>query len=85
MKVEYYALENIVDYMDANGLSSNLVHFSLDQSVVDEINEKHKLKLNIKDIEKAIDVCRAQEWLKSNALGVGKYKELKISTTGVAL
>lgn len=85
MESEFYVLENIVDYMEANGVNSALVEFSLDQNVVEEINRKHKVKLSIKDIEKSIDICLANEWLKHAYLGSGKYKGLRITTTGLGI
>lgn len=85
MKVEFYILENIVDCMEENGVISAHVTLSVNPTLVEEINKKHKTNLSLSELEKAADICLAREWLKYAYMGTKKYESLKISATGVGI
>ncbi|SJM95336.1 conserved hypothetical protein [Crenothrix polyspora] len=75
-------LANVIDYMESNGVTAQVVMFEVDQKLADEINSKHGTTYTVFDLEKAVDKCIAHEWLTHRALG-GKYKCLGITTKGI--
>ncbi|WP_447875206.1 hypothetical protein [Serratia fonticola] len=85
MKIEFYLLENMVDYMEVNGVTMIEVSLSINQNLVDNINKKHKTKLSLGDLEKAANVCLANEWLKLRSIGPTKYDGLEITTSGAGI
>lgn len=79
---DFKILANIIDFMEANGVTAKVVTFAVDQQLVDEINSKYGASYSVRDLEKAIDKCVANEWITHRALGE-KYKYLGITTKGV--
>jgi SOS response regulatory protein OraA/RecX len=81
---EFKILANIIDFMEANGVTAKLVAFAVDQQLADEINSKYGTSYSVIDLEKAVDKCIANEWIDHRAFGE-KYKSLGITTKGVGV
>ncbi|HCE5206460.1 TPA: hypothetical protein NG320_004711 [Vibrio parahaemolyticus] len=81
---EYALLNNVVDYMEANGHTYKTVTLDIDEKLVQEINEVRKEKFTLTQLEKAADKCLAHEWLKHAFIG-GKYKGLQITPKGIGV
>ncbi len=79
---EFKILANIITFMEANGVTAQNVRFEVDQKLADEINLKHSTKYTVPDLEKAVDKCIANEWIKHSTLGE-KYKYLSLTAKGV--
>lgn len=82
--LEFRILENIIDLMEANGVTANVVGFGVDQKLVDEINMKYGTKYSIGDLKKSVDTCIAHEWLVHRSIGE-KYNYLGITSKGVGV
>lgn len=79
---EFKILANIIDFMEANGATAKVVTFAVDQQLADEINARYGTTYSVRDLEKAVDKCVANDWVTHRALGE-KYKYLGITTKGV--
>jgi len=79
---EFKILGNVIDYMEAQGLTASLVRFDVDQKLADEINAKHGTDYSISDLEKAVDRCIANEWVSHKSIGE-KYRYLGATSKGV--
>lgn len=79
---EFKILANIITFMEENGVTAQNVRFHVDQKLADEINLKHGTQYTVPDLEKAVDRCIANEWIKHSTLGE-KYKYLNITLKGV--
>lgn len=82
---EYKILNNIIDYMESTGSDYKLVTVSIDQKLVDEINNKHETKFSLNELEKAADICLAHEWLKHMFISGSKYNSLGITLKGIGV
>ena len=80
---EFKILNNVIDYMESTGSTYKLVTLSIDQGLVDQINEENKTSYTLAELEKATDKCLAHEWLEHAALGGGKYGHLRITPKGI--
>lgn len=80
---EFKILNHVIDYMESTGSTYKLVTLSVDQELVDQINEENKTSYSLAELEKATDKCLAHEWLEHAALGGGKYGSLRITHKGV--
>lgn len=81
---EYYLLQYFIDYMERNGLIKEAVIFDLDQQLCDELNEWYKQSFTLPELQKSVDKCIANEWLKHRGLN-DKYSYLGITTSGVGI
>lgn len=79
---EFKILANIIEYMEENGITAQVVRFEVDQELANEINSKYGTRYTVSDLEKAVDKCIANEWLAHRSLGE-KYKYLGITPKGV--
>lgn len=84
MMPEYALLNNVVDYMEANGYTYKTVTLDIDDKLVQEINEARKEKFTLTQLEKAADKCLAHEWLNHAFIG-SKYKGLQITPKGIGV
>ena len=82
---EYKILNNIVDYMESTGSNYKVVTVSIDQKLVDEINNKDGTTFSLDELEKATDKCLAHEWLKHMFINGGKYNSLGITPKGIGV
>lgn len=80
---EFKILNHVIDYMESTGSTYKGVTLSIDQKLVDQINEENKTSYTLTELKKATDKCLAHEWLESAALGVGNYGRLSITPKGV--
>ena len=80
---EFKILNHVIDYMESTGSTYKLVTLSINQDLVDKINEENKTTYNLAELEKATDKCLAYEWLEHATLGSGKYGSLRITPKGV--
>lgn len=80
---EFKILNHVIDYMEATGSTYKLVTLSVDQELVDQINEQNKTSYTLTELEKATDKCLAHEWLEHATMGGGKYGSLRITPKGV--
>ena len=76
---EFKILNHVIDYMEATGSTYKLVTLSVDQELVDQINEQNKTSYTLTELEKATDKCLAHEWLEHATMGGGKYGSLRIT------
>jgi len=79
---EFKILNNIIDYMESTGTTYKLVTLSINQKIVEEINEENKTSYTLQELEKATDKCLAYEWLTHRSCG-SKYASLGITPKGV--
>ncbi|PUE24747.1 hypothetical protein B9Z39_13650 [Limnohabitans sp. JirII-29] len=79
---EFKILANIIDFMEADGVTAKVVTFAVDEQFADHINSKYGTSYSVSDLEKAVDRCIANEWMDHRSLGE-KYKYLGITTRGV--
>jgi hypothetical protein len=79
---EFKILNHVIDVMESRGSTSKVVTLSIDQKLVEEINNGNKSSYTLKELEKAADKCLAHEWIEYAALG-SKYECLRITPKGV--
>ena len=79
---EFKILNNIIHCMEENGANYKAVSISIDEELVNEINEFEKNKLTIEEVKKAADKCLAHEWLKHTCIGY-RYNNLQITPKGI--
>lgn len=82
---EFDLLAMFYEKMVEQGYSRNLVRLSLDSTMQKEISKKFRKDFPISEIEKAIDICLANEWLEHSSIGAGKYGMLQITTAGLGV
>lgn len=80
---EFKILIHVIDYMESTGSTYKLVTLSVDQELVDQINEQNKTSYTLTELERATDKCLAHEWLEYATKGGGKYGSLRITPKGV--
>jgi len=80
---EFKILNNIIDYMESTGSTSELVRISIDKEQLDDINNANKTNYTLEELRKAADKCLAHEWLEHAEMGGGKYGGLRITPKGV--
>lgn len=78
---EFKILAYIIDSMEENGITSQVVKFEVDQKFTNEINSKYGIRYTVSELEKAVDKCIANEWLVRRSLE--KYKDIGITPKGV--
>jgi hypothetical protein len=78
---EFKILAYIIDSMEANGVTSQVVKFEVDQKFANEISSKYGIRYTVSDLEKAVDKCIANEWLAMRSFE--KYKDIGITPKGV--
>jgi len=71
--------------MESTGSKYKVVTLSINQKLVDEINNTHKTKFTLNELEKATDKCLAHEWLEHTFINGGKYGSLRITPKGVGV
>lgn len=81
---EFLILDNVVRFMEKEGVIRDLVSFSIDEKLVNEIYELSGKQFSIADLKKAADVCLAHEWIRSTVMGQ-KYQRLAITEKGVGI
>lgn len=79
---EFLILDNVIDCMEENGTTYKLVHVTIDEELLNEINGSSKEQFNLEQLQKAADKCLAHEWLKHTFLG-DKYHHLQIIPKGI--
>jgi len=79
---EFLILDNVIDCMEENGATYKLVHVTIDEELLNEINGSSKEQFNLEQLQKAADKCLAHEWLKHTSLG-DKYRHLQITPKGI--
>ena len=79
---EFKILYHIIDYTESTGSTYDLVNVSIDQELVEEINDDNQSNYSLEDLKKAADKCLAHEWLKPTSMGK-KYERLSITLKGV--
>ncbi|GBO53003.1 hypothetical protein APA_804 [Pseudanabaena sp. lw0831] len=67
--------------MEANGVTSQVVKFEVDQKFANEISSKYGIRYTVSDLKKAVDKCLANEWLAQRSFE--KYKDIGITPKGV--
>jgi len=80
---EFALLNNVVDYMESEGLTYKLVSLAINDKLVDEINNGNNTNYSLSELEKAADKCLAHEWLTHVSMGGAKYGSLRITPKGV--
>ncbi|WP_201321589.1 hypothetical protein [Pseudanabaena sp. lw0831] len=78
---EFKILAYIIDSMEANGVTSQVVKFEVDQKFANEISSKYGIRYTVSDLKKAVDKCLANEWLAQRSFE--KYKDIGITPKGV--
>lgn len=79
---EFKIIANVIDFMEANGITANMVTFEVDQKLVDDINAKYETNYSVPDLEKSVDKCIANEWITRRSMS-DKYKFLNITKKGL--
>ncbi|MGR5154696.1 hypothetical protein [Photobacterium swingsii] len=80
---EFKILDNVIDCMEENGATYKLVHVTINEELVNEINDSSKEQFTLERLQKAADKCLAHEWLKHTSLGGDKYGQLQITPKGI--
>ncbi len=80
---EFMILNNVIDYMESTGSTYKLVSLSIDEELVEKLNQSNEASYTLVDIEKAADKCLAHEWIAITAMGAGKYAHLGITPKGI--
>ena len=58
---EFKILNNVIDYMESTGTTHKLVTLSIDQELLDEVNNVNKTNYTLEELQKATDKCLAHE------------------------
>jgi len=77
-------LTNIVNYMEKEGATREVVSFNIDELLVNEIYGSTGQQYTIEDLQKAADKSVAHEWIKHRSIGE-KYHHLAITEKGVGI
>ncbi|MHC3994181.1 hypothetical protein ACXWTF_05085 [Thiomicrolovo sp. ZZH C-3] len=80
---EFKILNNVIDYMESTGSTYKTVTLSIDQKLVDELNDANGTSYTLSELEKATDKCLAHEWLEHAFINGGKYTSLRITPKGM--
>lgn len=79
---EFDLLEIYVEEMERQGVNRNLVRLDADDSMAAKLSSKTEKEVSSEQIQRLVDRCLANEWLEHAAMGVGKYGQLALTTTG---
>lgn len=82
--LEFKILGNIIDFMEANGMTYEDVDLSINQKLADEINARHNSAYTVNELQIAADKCVAHNWLKRTSLDT-RYALLEITPTGIGV
>lgn len=74
-----------VEEMESRGKNRKLVRLDIDDSMLERINKRKGSQLCLEHLYKYADRCLANEWLEYTVMGVGKYCQLSITTTGLGV
>ena len=80
---EFLILYEILDYMESEGATYNVVRITIDDKYAKEINNKYKKQFTVEELQKAADKCKAHGWLKHTCMNGKKYAQLGITSKGV--
>ena len=78
-------VEVFVEEMESWGENRKHVRLDIDESMVKRINDRKGRKIDLEQLRKYADRCLANEWLEHTVMGVGKYGQLSITTTGLGV
>lgn len=81
---ELKLLDYIVKYMEKNGIKSNSTRVSLDEQLINEMNEDYSTDYSEDDLRKIFDKCFAYDYLTHTSAG-SKYSDIQITTKGVGV
>ena len=74
-----------VEEMESRGENRKLVRLDIDESMLERINKRKGSKVGLEHLHKYADRCLANEWLEHTVMGVEKYGQLSITTTGLGV
>lgn len=81
---EFLILDNVVRFMEKEGVTRDLVFFGIDEQLVNEIYDLSGKQFSVVELQKAADVCLAHEWIRHTSIGK-KYQRLAITEKGVGI
>lgn len=79
---EFKILSNIIARMETNGETYEMVTFSIDQELVNEINTKYQTTYTVDDLKIAANKCLAHSWIERISLDQ-MYTYLRITPKGI--
>lgn len=82
--LEHLILDYILNHMESTGSTAKNVMFSVDQELVDKINQLNNSRFSIEEFQKTIDKCLAHEWIEHGAIGA-QYKYLRVTQKGIGV
>lgn len=82
---EYVLLNDIVDYMEENGMTYKTVSLTIDNEFLLEVNTKSKDTYTLEQLKKAADKCLAHEWLTKTNMGGSSHAALQITQKGIGV
>lgn len=74
-------LELYVDEMERRGANKDLVHLSVDETLIDTLKNKANVQIDLEILRRLADKCLANQWLEHRVMG-GKYHHLGITSAG---
>lgn len=83
-EVEYDLLESIVIFMEKEGTNYKTVTFNIDNDQVEEIYDFIGKEYTIEQLEGAVDICLAHEWIEHRSMS-GKYNNLGLTEKGIGV
>lgn len=77
----------VVDLLEDKGVTHRLEMFSINESLLSELNQKFSTQFSLHDFEKAADKCLAHEWIEkiTKELAANKYNNLGITQKGIGV
>lgn len=82
---EFNILNHIIDYMEATGSTYKTIIITIDQELVDQINNDNGTNYTLDELKKATDKCFAHEWIKPISMGSDRYSQLRITQKGIGV
>lgn len=78
-------LSNIVDRMEAIGVTRDLVCFGVDENFINDIYEETGHKYSIYELHKAANKCLAHDWIEKRATIENQRPNLVITEKGIEI
>lgn len=77
----------VVDLLEEKGVTHKLEMFSINESLLSEINLRFSTDFSLSDFQKAADKCLAHEWIEkiTKELAANKYNNLGITQKGIGV
>jgi hypothetical protein len=79
-------LSSVLKSMESTGTPINATRISINEHLVNSINDENKVNYTLDEIKKTTDKCLAHGWLETTAAGSGaKYLDLQVTSKGFAV